>query len=1252
MGPPPQQSHEGMYTHDPRYHMVQHHPQHPQSSGIVMAQPPSGPHQPHLPPIQNSVATPPMPPAQPPAAAASQPTPESQDPNYRPLNVKDALSYLDQVKLQFQDQPDVYNQFLDIMKDFKSQSIDTPGVIERVSTLFRGHPALIMGFNTFLPPGYKIEVSSNPLDPIRVTTPQTASSASTQYHILPGTTVANSSITHSHTVHGHPPTHVTPNTYYSAAPHADVTHPVQHTLVHALPTDSVPAPLTQQQIAGNASPDQSTKPPVEFNQAISYVNKIKNRFAAEPDIYKRFLEILQTYQKEGRPIQEVYGQVSRLFEDAPDLLDEFKQFLPDPNAPAPLPPAPLEPRRATGGRKAPKRGAVAANSSGPGHPPPKKRAKGAQAEIVPPEYDEDVQDARNEAKEELEWIDKCKKVIGNKLVYNEFLKVLNLFSQEVIDAKTLVERVEPFLTKSTELFEWFKRFVKYDEDLVVQNVAAEPDDLDWRTLPKVGTSYRILPSTFVQPVCSGRDDLCNEVLNDSIVLGPSYAKFDPRDNNYRKSQFEEALHKCEEERYEFNSNIEGNLHTIALLEPIYRKIQNMTPEEKISFKLPIGLGSNSKVYQRIIKKIYEPERGVEILDALHSNPTVAVPVVLKRLKQKDEEWKRSQREWNKVWREIDNANYQKSLDHQGVTFRASDKKSLSLKHMVMEIQNLANQQKQAIKRLLINSKASSDTVDVAGRPKPVFSSHHLEFTFKDAEIFRDARKLIMSQVTNTTGMSQANEDRIGEFLATFVRRFFFVESSDDPAVLVPHGTVNDDEDDPLSARGRSVSRAKSSDVEEDTSAVNGVSKSANGLRKEVLVKAAGVANIDSDKGLGVPAVARAGSVESDDSSIASNPAVSKSDGVAKRSVVDECGIASGQERMASSVRRASYPFFANETFYCFFRLYQILCSRLLNMKLLSAKIARRREREASKKEAVNGTAATNEPKSLYAELLRAIFELLEGKMKNQVFEEQCSALFGSSGCIMYTVDKLVQSLIYQIQAIQADHNSLDLVTLYLKNREQPVGSYRTEAEYRLSARKFTEGEALYRLEYHVKEKLLTVELLGGSDPALGPSETLATYVNGFIEENQPKSNLRPSYLARNLEDSEKAQQRKPIVLNNLEIQVCPHTFKLFFVPGTEDVLVRPATLNSQKKGTQAVDGGAGAKKGGDRLKKFAAWVEQRRVAIAEAEENARKAAEEAAALASATAAAVEAAKDQEVKVVEPLVPAPVIEEPSKMDIDA
>lgn len=52
-------------------------------------------------------------------------------------------------------------------------SIDTPGVIERVSNLFRGHPRLIQGFNTFLPAGYRIECDMDNQNAsfITVTTP-------------------------------------------------------------------------------------------------------------------------------------------------------------------------------------------------------------------------------------------------------------------------------------------------------------------------------------------------------------------------------------------------------------------------------------------------------------------------------------------------------------------------------------------------------------------------------------------------------------------------------------------------------------------------------------------------------------------------------------------------------------------------------------------------------------------------------------------------------------------------------------------------------------------------------------------------------------------------------------------------------------------------------------------------------------------------------------------------------------------------
>lgn len=68
--------------------------------------------------------------ASPPGPNLSQDSAQQQSPSsFQKLKVEDALSYLDLVKYKFGSTPQVYNDFLDIMKEFKSQSIDTPGKI-------------------------------------------------------------------------------------------------------------------------------------------------------------------------------------------------------------------------------------------------------------------------------------------------------------------------------------------------------------------------------------------------------------------------------------------------------------------------------------------------------------------------------------------------------------------------------------------------------------------------------------------------------------------------------------------------------------------------------------------------------------------------------------------------------------------------------------------------------------------------------------------------------------------------------------------------------------------------------------------------------------------------------------------------------------------------------------------------------------------------------------------------------------------
>ncbi|CAF5058067.1 unnamed protein product, partial [Rotaria sp. Silwood1] len=71
---------------------------------------------------------------------------------------------------------------------------------------------------------------------------------------------------------------------------------------------SLSTKTNKQQISSNNNNNNNTTnsngQPVEFNHAINYVNKIQNRFHQNPNVYKTFLEILHTYQKQQKDAKE------------------------------------------------------------------------------------------------------------------------------------------------------------------------------------------------------------------------------------------------------------------------------------------------------------------------------------------------------------------------------------------------------------------------------------------------------------------------------------------------------------------------------------------------------------------------------------------------------------------------------------------------------------------------------------------------------------------------------------------------------------------------------------------------------------------------------------------------------------------------------------------------------------------------------------------------------------------------------------
>ena len=191
--------------------------------------------------------------------------------------------------------------------------------------LFHGNPMLIQGFNTFLPPGYRIELHNEQSDTITVTTPMgQLTQRTTMYgipqglsreHLIPGMVPpypqanfgmpppppipvlpvgigSGSRPVSPMPVHGHPPPHIPHEMQGMRPPHSQ--------------SPALPGGRDDAALLGSLNARQAEKPQNgEFHHAINYLSKIKTRFHDDPETYKQFLEILQTYQKEQRHVADV-----------------------------------------------------------------------------------------------------------------------------------------------------------------------------------------------------------------------------------------------------------------------------------------------------------------------------------------------------------------------------------------------------------------------------------------------------------------------------------------------------------------------------------------------------------------------------------------------------------------------------------------------------------------------------------------------------------------------------------------------------------------------------------------------------------------------------------------------------------------------------------------------------------------------------------------------------------------------------------
>ena len=491
------------------------------------------------------------------------------------------------------------------MRSFKAETIDTAGVIEKVSLLFRGHPNLLFGFNKFLPPGCRIEPEATGSEPIAMPPPPPPppSSVYLQSQISPEIVgdLSNSSI-----------------------------------LIDRNSTS------TQASQSGANPPEQQ---PGDFNRAINYVTRIKKRFSNNVETYKAFLDILHTYQKEQKSIKEVLDQVSVLFKDHTDLLTDFAYFLPD----AVREKAKQEINKINAKRKleegkhikekkakviAPKRenkekAIHALEKAAPSPSMISRQQRKAEFRIVDEQEEDLYVDTRVDVvigelpRLEKRLFSRIKSVFAGCGRWTEFLKCLELFSQEILTRKELILLVSDVFNSNSGLLEEFDRLLASrgaTDDPVEDAWFSVPlSDLDFTNCNQASPSYRSLPKSFPRPPCSERTALCDLVLNDTWVAVPTEVDFYSRS---QKNPHEEFLFKCEDERYELDMVIDANISTIHVLESLSTKLSSLSPSKSDQWnQLFIGTGRKplSVIHLKSIARVYG-ERSNEIFELLKKTP--------------------------------------------------------------------------------------------------------------------------------------------------------------------------------------------------------------------------------------------------------------------------------------------------------------------------------------------------------------------------------------------------------------------------------------------------------------------------------------------------------------------------------------------------------------------------------------------------------------------------------------------------------
>jgi paired amphipathic helix protein Sin3a len=665
--------------------------------------------------------------------------------------------------------------------------------------------------------------------------------------------------------------------------------------------------------------------------------------------------------------------------------------------------------------------------------------------------------------EDLNFFDRVRKHLNNRNQYSEFLKLVNLYTQDLCAPAWLVHKAQGFIGNNPELYKWFKNFVGAEpEDEIIDHAPVPPTGrISLSNCRGLGPSYRLLPKMEQNKPCSGRDQLCQEVLNDEWVSHPTWASEDSGFVAHRKNQYEEGLHRIEEERHDYDTHIGVADRTIQLLEPIAQQLHNLSPDNRVQFQLDATLGGQSQaIPRRAIYKIYGRDKGREVMNHLFTRPYDVVPILLDRLKQKREEWKAAQREWNKVWRIQTNNLFWRSLDHQGAGSK-QDKRQFTTKAIQQE--------------LLVKDEEQRRQREIAQKIPPPY---HLKTVFEDEGVLYDCFTLYL--VYATTKAEAQDQPKLPTFVKEFAATFFGLDPDNIRDSFGGQERLVEDDADGESANDEGMSprpkaiRNKSSNLLRDVfGRRNGRSNKRDGDDSIASESRASSPDVQSAIDDDVPTASAVPTPPADDAqstrqdrgtwfSIPSEP---------------ENGDKLGPN---DEYTRKTYNMYANWTNYCFFRLFCLLYERLLKIKNWEPFVHKQVAKEQVEKPADKIGFIEKVPRDFFGEtsgetnfymkmLQKFEAQITDPSQELQTeVEETLRRYYIFFGSTLYHCDKLVSNAVkHAISVVSNDakDNSWNIWLAFKRDRLRDKTTHTDELTYRKNVEKHARESDIVRVSY-------------------------------------------------------------------------------------------------------------------------------------------------------------------------------------------